>query len=248
MAFCRLARPALSASASSISHITAAGAAARTIRVSDVCPSFRLQSLSTTAFCQAPPRSQPRAGSWPPQRSQDAASPSSPSSPTPSSPTPAASHPAASPLSHDPLKDIYASNSPARWAAWSSDDFEQRHSLNPASALSAPGGVSLKPGESARLTSNSSRTHPGGGTRITLGPITGRTVHVGGTVDPANAFLMLNIMIKRNKVAADAQRQRFHERPGKKRKRLASERWQRKFRRGFIATVNRAKELARQGW
>ena len=114
--------------------------------------------------------------------------------------------------------------------------------------MSPSSSSQLKPGESARLTSNSSRTRPGGGTRITLGPITGRTIHVGGTVDPANAFLLLSIMVKRNKVAADFQRQRFHERPGKKRKRLASEWWQRKFRRGFGAAVERAKELARQGW
>ncbi|CAK7563601.1 MAG: hypothetical protein SEPTF4163_001471 [Sporothrix epigloea] len=239
MAYQRLARPVLSASTTARSPFTAIRAPAKAVRVFETSP-FPPRNLSTTAFRHAPPRSQPRAGSWPPQRSQD----TSPSSPAPASSSPAATPITSSTLANDPLKDLYASDSPAQWSAWSSDDFEERHSSQ--SALTS--STTLKPGESARLSSNSSRTHPGGGTRITLGPITGRTVHVGGTVDPASAFLLLGIMVKRNKVAVDFQRQKFHERPGKKRKRLASEWWQRKFRRGFFATLQRAKDLARQGW
>ncbi|CAK7214400.1 hypothetical protein SBRCBS47491_002130 [Sporothrix bragantina] len=243
MVFSRFARSALSSASTLTSTSTTMTTTMTT--TATVARVFSRQ-LSNTALRLAPPRSPPHAGSWPPQRSES--SPASASS-SPSS----KSSPSSSPLANDPLKDLYSSDNPAQWAAWSSDDFQQRHSSSSSgpqqsstpSTYSRPG---LKPGESARLTSNSSRTHPGGGTRITLGPITGRTVHVGGQTDAANAFLMLNIMVRRNQVAQDFQRQRFHERPGKKRKRLASEWWRRKFRRGFIATVDRAKELARQGW
>ncbi|CAK7225749.1 hypothetical protein SCUCBS95973_005968 [Sporothrix curviconia] len=245
MAIQRFARSALS-SASTLTSTSTMTTAATVARVFGASPAALSKQLSTTAFRLAPPRSPPHAGSWPPQRSQSA----SPSSSSSSSSSPSST---SSPLANDPLKDLYSSDNPAQWAAWSSDDFQQRHSssssFSSASSFAAtPNAQGLKPGESARLTSNSSRTHPGGGTRITLGPITGRTVHVGGSLDSAQAFLMLSIMVRRNQVHADFQRQRFHERPGKKRKRLASVWWRNKFQRGFVATVERAKTLARQGW
>lgn len=121
--------------------------------------------------------------------------------------------------SSDPLKDLYSSDNPAQWAMWSSDDFYKRHVAN------KPRGPQLQ-----------------------LRPSTGRTVHVGGNVDQARAFQLVNINCKRNGVAADFYRQRFHERPGLKRKRLRSERWRRRFRDSFKATVTRVKELAKQGW
>jgi len=81
-----------------------------------------------------------------------------------------------------------------------------------------------------------------------LAPELGRTVYVSGGVDQARAFQLLNALCRRNQVAALFARQRFHERPGKKRKRLRSERWRKRFREGFLATTKRVRELAKQGW
>ncbi|KAI1265255.1 hypothetical protein F5Y18DRAFT_64124 [Xylariaceae sp. FL1019] len=83
---------------------------------------------------------------------------------------------------------------------------------------------------------------------LRLVPRTGRTVHVGKGVDVARSFKLLAIQVAQNRVRNDFQKQRFHERPGLKRKRLKSERWQDRFRRGFQATVARVRELNRQGW
>lgn len=81
-----------------------------------------------------------------------------------------------------------------------------------------------------------------------LRPSTGRTVYKTGNVDVARCFQLLNRVVKVNRVKQDAQRQRFHERGGLKRKRLRSERWRRRFKHGFCAVVNRVTELRNQGW
>ncbi|OTA95495.1 hypothetical protein M434DRAFT_393721 [Hypoxylon sp. CO27-5] len=83
---------------------------------------------------------------------------------------------------------------------------------------------------------------------LRLVPRTGRTIHVGRTVDVARSFKLLSIQISQNKVPTDFRLQRFHERPGLKRKRLKSERWQKRFKKGFKACVSRVKELTKQGW
>ncbi|KAI0165937.1 hypothetical protein GGR57DRAFT_489382 [Xylariaceae sp. FL1272] len=83
---------------------------------------------------------------------------------------------------------------------------------------------------------------------LRLVPRTGRTVHVSKGVDVARSFKLLAIQVAQNRVRNDFYKQRFHERPGLKRKRLKSERWQARFRRGFKATVARVRELNRQGW
>jgi small subunit ribosomal protein MRP21 len=54
------------------------------------------------------------------------------------------------------------------------------------------------------------------------------------------------MLVSRNRIRADFNRQRFHERGGLKRKRLASERW--RFKEGFQRTVTRVQELRRKGW
>ncbi|KAI1367641.1 hypothetical protein F5Y08DRAFT_297889 [Xylaria arbuscula] len=77
---------------------------------------------------------------------------------------------------------------------------------------------------------------------------TGRTVHVGNNVDVARSFKLLAVQVGQNKVRREFNLQRFHERPGKKRKRLRSERWQARFRKGFKATISRVRELTAQGW
>ncbi|KAI1192091.1 hypothetical protein F5B17DRAFT_379430 [Nemania serpens] len=79
-------------------------------------------------------------------------------------------------------------------------------------------------------------------------PRTGRTVHVKANVDVARSFKLLAMQVAQNSMRRDFQLQRFHERPGMKRKRLKSERWQKRFKKGFKATVARVRELTAQGW
>ncbi|KUJ10510.1 uncharacterized protein LY89DRAFT_656317 [Mollisia scopiformis] len=83
---------------------------------------------------------------------------------------------------------------------------------------------------------------------IKLGPSTGRSVTMGAGLDVGRGFRLLEQSCARNKVRADANKQRFHERGGLKRKRLRRERWRRKFMEGFKATVVRVKQLKNQGW
>ncbi|KAI0098322.1 hypothetical protein GGR51DRAFT_538508 [Nemania sp. FL0031] len=85
-------------------------------------------------------------------------------------------------------------------------------------------------------------------TYLRMVPRTGRTVYVKNNVDVARSFKMLAADVSKNNIRGDMFRQRFHERPGIKRKRLRSERWQRRFKRGFKATISRVRELTAQGW
>ncbi|KAJ2971584.1 hypothetical protein NUW58_g9374 [Xylaria curta] len=70
-------------------------------------------------------------------------------------------------------------------------------------------------------------------------PRTGRTVYVKNNVDVARSFKLLAQQVAQNGVRRDFYLQRFHERPGKKRKRLRSQRWERRFKKGFKATISR---------
>ncbi|KAI0549314.1 hypothetical protein F4679DRAFT_547544 [Xylaria curta] len=79
-------------------------------------------------------------------------------------------------------------------------------------------------------------------------PRTGRTIFVKNNVDVARSFKMLAVQVAQNGLRRDFQMQRFHERPGKKRKRLTSERWRKRFQKGFKATISRVRELTSQGW
>ncbi|KAI0161827.1 hypothetical protein GGR52DRAFT_561296 [Hypoxylon sp. FL1284] len=79
-------------------------------------------------------------------------------------------------------------------------------------------------------------------------PRTGRTVQVTSAVDVARSFKLLGSQIATNQVRQEFRKQRFHERPGLKRKRLKSERWRKRFKKGFNACVRRVKELTKQGW
>jgi ribosomal protein S21 len=85
-------------------------------------------------------------------------------------------------------------------------------------------------------------------TPMRLTPSTGRTVHITQTIDLARSFSLLEASCKRNKVRQTFNYQRFYERPGLKRKRLKSERWRKRFMLGFKATVNRVKQMKKQGW
>ncbi|KAK1995290.1 hypothetical protein LX36DRAFT_640102 [Colletotrichum falcatum] len=79
-------------------------------------------------------------------------------------------------------------------------------------------------------------------------PATGRTVHVTSNMDVARALKYLEMQARKNGIKRLARLQKFHERPGKKRKRQNSERWRDRFKEAFKATVQRVQELKNQGW
>ena len=92
----------------------------------------------------------------------------------------------------------------------------------------------------ARRATRTVRSSPSVGRAIEVVPDRG--------MDVGRALKSLHRLCLRNKVAADARTQRFHERPGIKRKRLKSQRWRRAFKASFHATVMRVKEMRRKGW
>lgn len=79
-------------------------------------------------------------------------------------------------------------------------------------------------------------------------PPTGRTVHLAGSTDLPRALKALDAHVRKNKIKRLWQLQKRHERPGLKRKRLKTERFAKRFREGFVATVKRVQELTNQGW
>jgi len=84
--------------------------------------------------------------------------------------------------------------------------------------------------------------------KLKLNPSTGRSVNIQSGVDVGRGFRLLEMSCSRNKIRGDANKQRFHERGGMKRKRLRRERWRKRFMDGFKATVGRVKQLKNQGW
>lgn len=76
----------------------------------------------------------------------------------------------------------------------------------------------------------------------------GRQETIGKGVTLARALDKLNIKLALNRVRADVRKQRFHERPGLRRKRLKRERWRRRFKGGFVATVQKVQKMRKQGW
>ncbi|KAF2150946.1 hypothetical protein K461DRAFT_279728 [Myriangium duriaei CBS 260.36] len=85
---------------------------------------------------------------------------------------------------------------------------------------------------------------------VRLGPSLGRTVKVNPSrnIDVGRAFRQLEILCRKNQVRNDAARQKFHERPGLKRKRVRSERWRRTFKEGFKGMIALVKKMKKQGW
>lgn len=83
-----------------------------------------------------------------------------------------------------------------------------------------------------------------------LGPTVGRTITVNPArnMDVGRAFRQLEILCGRNNVRRDSMRQRFHERPGMKRKRLKSERWRKNFKDNFKGVVAMVQKMRKQGW
>lgn len=84
------------------------------------------------------------------------------------------------------------------------------------------------------------RLNPSYGRKVELDPTRGR--------DIVRGIKMLATLCHRNRVKADVNKQRFHERPGLKRKRLKSERWRARFKVGFAEVTSRVRELTRKGW
>ncbi|KAK3662445.1 hypothetical protein LTR22_006724 [Elasticomyces elasticus] len=85
---------------------------------------------------------------------------------------------------------------------------------------------------------------------FTLSPSVGRAVNVipDRGMDIGRAFKTLEIQCNKNSVKRDFMRQRFHERPGLKRKRLRQERWRRRFRENFRGVVQMVQGMRAQGW
>jgi len=83
-----------------------------------------------------------------------------------------------------------------------------------------------------------------------LSPSLGRTVRIDSRkgMDVGRAFRQLDIAVARNRVRADFTKQKFHERPGLRRKRLKSERWRRKFKEGFRGMVKMVNAMRKKGW
>lgn len=78
-----------------------------------------------------------------------------------------------------------------------------------------------------------------------MGPTAGRSVLVTG--DVAQAFSRLGFIVRQNKVKSDSFMQRFHERPGLKRKRLKSQRHRKRFKEGFKKMVSIVQDMRRKG-
>lgn len=85
---------------------------------------------------------------------------------------------------------------------------------------------------------------------IESSPSVGRTVELNPNrgVDLARALRQLRFECTKNNVLKDQFRQRFHERPGIKRKRLKRERWRVRFNQGFRAMVQKVLAMRRKGW
>jgi len=87
---------------------------------------------------------------------------------------------------------------------------------------------------------------------LRLRPSTGRTVHLKNGIrrkdDFGQAAKSLERLCARNKIRVLQNLQRFHERPGLKKKRLRQSRWRVKFKTAFGAVIRRVQELKNQGW
>lgn len=83
-----------------------------------------------------------------------------------------------------------------------------------------------------------------------LTPSVGRAITVDASrgMDIGRAFRSLEVLCARNSVRKDFMRQRFHERPGLKRKRLKGERWRRRFKENFKGVVAIVGKMRAQGW
>jgi small subunit ribosomal protein MRP21 len=107
--------------------------------------------------------------------------------------------------------------------------------------------LSNKPSESASLATQQQETFAN---YPRLNPTYGRTIELDSSRgrDLVRGIGMLGSLMARNKIRHDMMKQRFHERNGLKRKRLASERWRARFKQGFTSVTRRVSELTGKGW
>ena len=106
---------------------------------------------------------------------------------------------------------------------------------------------SNKPSDAANLATQQAETFAN---YPRLNPTYGRAVELDASRgrDLVRGIGMLGSLMARNKVRHDMMKQRFHERGGLKRKRLNSERWRARFKKGFTEVTGRVAELTRKGW
>jgi ribosomal protein S21 len=84
--------------------------------------------------------------------------------------------------------------------------------------------------------------------RMRTAPVAGRTVFVDPTLGFPAALKALQRLVSQSKIKRIAREQKFHERPGMRRKRLKMARWRVRFKTGFQATTKRVREMKKQGW
>ncbi|KAI8931297.1 hypothetical protein NX059_011640 [Plenodomus lindquistii] len=119
-------------------------------------------------------------------------------------------------------------------------------SMTPSDSMLNP-SLSNKPSDAALLATQQEEAFAN---YPRLNPTYGRTVDLDHTRgrDLVRGISMLASLTARNRIKSDFAVQRFHERPGLKRKRLNSERWRKRFKAGFTAVTSRVSELTRKGW
>jgi small subunit ribosomal protein MRP21 len=88
---------------------------------------------------------------------------------------------------------------------------------------------------------------------LRLSPRTAYRMPVSGTggtkeTELARVLQKLNGRASANKVQLRVQRQRFHERPGLRRKRMRKEKWRTRFKTSFGSICARVTELSKKGW
>jgi small subunit ribosomal protein MRP21 len=81
-----------------------------------------------------------------------------------------------------------------------------------------------------------------------LKPRLGTMVRVQNNENLSIKLRQFSALAIRNRIPAIFNRQRFHERPGLKRKRLKRERWRRRFMGTFKRICERVNHLSKQGW
>lgn len=83
-----------------------------------------------------------------------------------------------------------------------------------------------------------------------LTPAIGRTVDIVSEkgIDLATGLRRLARKLNDNNLRRQLVQQRHHERPGLRRKRLKSERWRKRFLKGFLATIEQVRHMRKQGW
>lgn len=94
----------------------------------------------------------------------------------------------------------------------------------------------------------SAETRPAPPPLLRTNPYMGRAEKVVGSKTLARSLAHMQAKLQYNQVKQTFQKQRFHERPGLKRKRLKSERWRKRFKDGFRAMIMKVQRMKRQGW